>query len=765
MLEGAKDPDEYILKFGKEKLLEQIEKAVSLVEFKILTLEKKYNIKDSNEKIMFFKEVAKILSEIENAVEREIYVKKISAKYNVSEAAIMGDIKKLKKEIDEKQKEEEKEILEIKKNAKKTELKKTGQEKREELLIYILLNNMSNSKIKKEIKEKLDKSKVENEINKKLLDKIYATNNERIDMFFSEIEDEEVLNRAIDIYSKEYLIDVKKTIDDILENFEKDNLKEKRNEILERLKTKDLSNEEKEKLEKELRRNYYNNKQGRERMKKKEELKQEKSKVKTEAKKAKETKKVKEAEEMKKVKKVKESVKTTSKKVSLKESKKQVKEEVKKQDVKNDKKETKTKSKKTNANTEVKKNKKISEKDLAKEKAKEKEERKRTAKALIKEMAEKEDKKTSKEDKETFNKIVANIINKASKTGVITYAQISEELETLDSDKINDVFNELEKLGINWANEVDDDDDIEPDEDDLIDEDEDDEMSLDDLAYTTLDSISIDDPVKMYLREIGKIPLLTIDEEVLCATRVLEGDEYAKQKMIESNLKLVVSIAKKYTNRGMLFLDLIQEGNVGLIRAVEKFDVRKGYKFSTYATWWIKQGITRAIADQARTIRIPVHMVETINKLTRTKRALLQQLGREPSIKEIAEDMGITEERVMEIEKISQEPISLEKPIGEEDDSHLGDFIADEDTPSPHESAEYTLLKENLEEAMGKLTEREAMILKLRFGLDNGKGRTLEEVGRVFDVTRERIRQIEAKALKKLSSSEETRKLLKDFLI
>ena len=327
-------------------------------------------------------------------------------------------------------------------------------------------------------------------------------------------------------------------------------------------------------------------------------------------------------------------------------------------------------------------------------------------------------------------------------------------------------MNSLEEAGLPFNVKAGDDeeDPLEPPESELDEDVEEEEISLEELEYSTLDKVSIDDPVKMYLREIGKIPLLTPEEEVKYATRVLEGDEYAKQKIVESNLRLVVSIAKKYTNRGMLFLDLIQEGNIGLIKAVDKFDVRKGFKFSTYATWWIRQSITRSIADQARTIRIPVHMVETINKLVRTQRHLLQQLGREPTAEEIAEDMGITVEKVIEIQKIAQDPVSLETPIGEEEDSHLGDFIPDEDSPSPHDSASYILLKENLEEVMKVLTEREAMVLKLRFGLDNGKGRTLEEVGRVFNVTRERIRQIEAKALRKLFSTPEICEKLKDYM-
>ena len=305
-----------------------------------------------------------------------------------------------------------------------------------------------------------------------------------------------------------------------------------------------------------------------------------------------------------------------------------------------------------------------------------------------------------------------------------------------------------------------DDDDDEPDIEDL---EEIDEIQLDDMNTTTMEGISVDDPVRMYLREIGRIPLLTFEQELDLAKRILDGDEEAKQKLAESNLRLVVSIAKKYVGRGMLFLDLIQEGNMGLMKAVEKFDYTKGFKFSTYATWWIKQAITRAIADQARTIRIPVHMVETINKLIRTSRHLLQQLGREPTPEEIAEEMELPVEKVMEIQKIAQDPVSLETPIGEEDDSHLGDFIPDDDSPAPQDSAAYTLLKEQLEEVMQTLTPREAKVLKLRFGLEDGKARTLEEVGREFSVTRERIRQIEAKALRKLRHPSRSKRL-KDYM-
>ena len=306
-------------------------------------------------------------------------------------------------------------------------------------------------------------------------------------------------------------------------------------------------------------------------------------------------------------------------------------------------------------------------------------------------------------------------------------------------------------------------------EDDVIDEDmeillsEEEEVDVEKIDLSVPDGISIEDPVRMYLKEIGKVPLLTSEEEVELAKRMSEGDEEAKKRLAEANLRLVVSIAKRYVGRVMLFLDLIQEGNLGLIKAVEKFDYQKGFKFSTYATWWIRQAITRAIADQARTIRIPVHMVETINKLVRVSRQLLQELGREPSPEEIAEELKMPVERVREILKISQEPVSLETPIGEEEDSHLGDFIQDDNVPVPAEAAAQTLLKEQLNEVLDSLTEREQKVLRLRFGMNDGRARTLEEVGKEFDVTRERIRQIEAKALRKLRHPSRSRKL-RDYL-
>ena len=329
----------------------------------------------------------------------------------------------------------------------------------------------------------------------------------------------------------------------------------------------------------------------------------------------------------------------------------------------------------------------------------------------------------------------------------------------LDDDKTEKVFEYLENKGIvAMVPESDTEDDI------ILDvEDEPTEEELENIEMAVPDGVSIEDPVRMYLKEIGKVPLLTAEEEKELAMKMEAGDMEAKKRLAEANLRLVVSIAKRYVGRGMLFLDLIQEGNLGLIKAVEKFDYRKGYKFSTYATWWIRQAITRAIADQARTIRIPVHMVETINKLIRVQRQLLQELGREPYPEEIAEKMGLPVERVREIQKISQEPVSLETPIGEEEDSHLGDFIQDDNVPVPAEAAAFTLLKEQLVEVLGTLTEREQKVLCLRFGLEDGRARTLEEVGKEFDVTRERIRQIEAKALRKLRHQSRSRKL-KDYL-
>ena len=366
-----------------------------------------------------------------------------------------------------------------------------------------------------------------------------------------------------------------------------------------------------------------------------------------------------------------------------------------------------------------------------------------------------EEKKTEPETKvANAEEKVKKILDQAKKKGKVTYDELASQLGNANPDQVEKVFDAFEQMGINVIG--DDGDDLEPDAEDL---EEVEDISVEDLDVDNMEGISLDDPVRMYLREIGKIPLLSYDEELELAKRILEDDEEAKKKLTESNLRLVVSIAKKYVGRGMLFLDLIQEGNMGLIKAVDKFDYTKGFKFSTYATWWIRQAITRAIADQARTIRIPVHMVETINKLIRTSRHLLQQNGREPTPEEIAEEMEIPVEKVLEIQKIAQDPVSLETPIGEEDDSHLGDFIQDDDSPSPQDAASYTMLREQLEEVMKTLTPREAKVLRLRFGLDDGKARTLEEVGKQFNVTRERIRQIEAKALRKLRHPSRSKKL------
>ncbi|MGB9804812.1 RNA polymerase sigma factor RpoD [Desulfofundulus sp.] len=352
---------------------------------------------------------------------------------------------------------------------------------------------------------------------------------------------------------------------------------------------------------------------------------------------------------------------------------------------------------------------------------------------------------------------VKELIEKGKKRGVLTYSEIMDTLQGVDltPEQIDDIYEKLAGLGIEVVPEI---PDLEPIDDAVIET-----PAEEDVDLSIPEGVAIDDPVRMYLKEIGRIPLLTPEEEIELAKRMEQGDEEAKRRLAEANLRLVVSIAKRYVGRGMLFLDLIQEGNLGLIKAVEKFDYRKGYKFSTYATWWIRQAITRAIADQARTIRIPVHMVETINKLIRVSRQLLQELGREPTPEEIAREMGISEEKVREIMKIAQEPVSLETPIGEEEDSHLGDFIEDQDARAPAEEASYTLLREQLEEVLKTLTDREQKVLRLRFGLDDGRARTLEEVGQKFGVTRERIRQIEAKTLRKLRHPSRSKKL-KDYL-
>lgn len=359
---------------------------------------------------------------------------------------------------------------------------------------------------------------------------------------------------------------------------------------------------------------------------------------------------------------------------------------------------------------------------------------------------------------EEVNKRLTELLASAKeKKNVLEYQEISDYFKDmqLNAEQFEHILDFMEKNNIDVLRLQDNDDDI------IIDEE--DEVEVEKIDLSVPDGISIEDPVRMYLKEIGKVPLLSAEEEIELAKRMELGDQEAKKRLAEANLRLVVSIAKRYVGRGMLFLDLIQEGNLGLIKAVEKFDYRKGYKFSTYATWWIRQAITRAIADQARTIRIPVHMVETINKLIRVSRQLLQELGREPSPEEIAKEMDLPVERVREIMKISQEPVSLETPIGEEEDSHLGDFIQDDNVPVPADAATFTLLKEQLAEVLETLTEREQKVLILRFGLEDGRARTLEEVGKEFNVTRERIRQIEAKALRKLRHPSRSRKL-KDYL-
>ena len=494
------------------------------------------------------------------------------------------------------------------------------------------------------------------------------------------------------------------------------------------------------------------------------------------------------------LKKEEETKKKTTKKVAKKEEKAEVKKAKKEPREKAEKKEPKeTKKKDINKKEatkkiEDKKEEKIKEKEKPKTKqSKQKENKEKVAKTKKVEKENKDDKvekieevkkeekaqekqeevavenkeeitnsEEVKSDEDIKNEKVNKILQKAKEQGQITYGDLAKELDDANADQIDKVFDAFEEMGVSLNDDLDE----EPDIEDLQ---EVEDLKLDEITDTNYEGISVDDPVRMYLREIGRIPLLTFDQELDLAKRILKGDEEAKQKLAESNLRLVVSIAKKYVGRGMLFLDLIQEGNMGLIKAVEKFDYTKGFKFSTYATWWIRQAITRAIADQARTIRIPVHMVETINKLIRTSRHLLQQLGREPTPEEIAAEMEITVEKVMEIQKIAQDPVSLETPIGEEDDSHLGDFIQDEDSPAPQDSAAYTMLKEQLEEVMNTLTPREAKVLKLRFGLEDGKARTLEEVGREFDVTRERIRQIEAKALRKLRHPSRSKKL-RDYM-
>ena len=484
----------------------------------------------------------------------------------------------------------------------------------------------------------------------------------------------------------------------------------------------------------------------------------------------------------KKESKKKETKDSKKDKIKVSENKK-IKLEDKKTDKKEDNKESKKKKKKSKeTKTDVKEEK---EKDIINKKEEQVTEKKdeekiikneNKDKAIDKEIdeemdikpeielegkSEKDDNIEEKNDNQMDDKTqekLEKILKKAREKGKITYGELATELDDANPSQMEKVFDAMEKIGVDLLS---DDFEDEPSEEDLA---EVEDLNIEDVFDdNSFEGINLDDPVRMYLREIGRIPLLSYDKEIELAQKVLDGDEEAKKELAEANLRLVVSIAKKYVGRGMLFLDLIQEGNMGLIKAVEKFDYTKGFKFSTYATWWIRQSITRAIADQARTIRIPVHMVETINKLIRTSRHLLQQIGREPTPEELAKELDMTVEKVTEIQKIAQDPVSLETPIGEEDDSHLGDFIQDDDSPAPQDVAAYTLLKEQLDEVMSTLTPREAKVLRLRFGLDDGKARTLEEVGREFEVTRERIRQIEAKALRKLRHPSRSKKL-KDYM-
>ena len=492
--------------------------------------------------------------------------------------------------------------------------------------------------------------------------------------------------------------------------------------------------------------------------------------IKKESKKAKEVEEPKEVKkESKKAKKVEEpkEEKKESKKAKIIEEPKEVKKESKKAKKIEEPKEVKKEKKKIQKieeHDEIKNDDKENKKHKS---VQEFEEKNKENEDIITNgiLQEEKTNDNEKDENEQTKEKVETILKKAKENGKLTYGDLATELDNVNSEQIEKVFDAMEEMGVDVLK---DDFEDEPNEEDLK---EVENLKLDEItADDTFEGVNVDDPVRMYLREIGRIKLLTYDQELSLAKRIIQEDgnddddaEDARQELAEANLRLVVSIAKKYVGRGMLFLDLIQEGNMGLIKAVEKFDYTKGFKFSTYATWWIRQSITRAIADQARTIRIPVHMVETINKLIRTSRHLLQKLGREPSQEEIAEELEISVDKVAEIQKIAQDPVSLETPIGEEDDSHLGDFIQDDDSPAPQDAAAYTMLKEQLAEVMSTLTPREAKVLRLRFGLEDGKARTLEEVGREFEVTRERIRQIEAKALRKLRHPSRSKKL-KDYM-
>ena len=651
-MEGAKDPDEYVIKYGNGRFNMLVDNAISLVEFKTKVLKKSLDLNNVSDKIKFLKETARLLTTVDSKIEQELYIDRISSEYGISKEALYAEINKTtKKNISIKTLEKKPRPVIKKEDVDKKLIK------REKAIIALLIQEKENviEQIKKEIRLEDFKS----EINKKILQKLYEEyekGNSNINAIMNAfVDDEETMSRLTEIMEEEYQIEPdQKTIKNVINTYKIEKLDNKKMELLEKEQDPNLTKEEREKI-------------------------------------------------------IEEINKIIIQKKLVKKSFFPKKEEDNMEEEKEVKVEEKAENKVENANTQ------------------------------------------------DAEKKVTDIIKKAKEKGNITYGELATELGEVNPEQIDKVFDAMEEMGVDVLK----DDDIE--EPDLEDLEEVENLKLDDLDSMNFDSANTDDPVRMYLREIGKIQLLSYDEELELAKRILQGDEEAKQKLAESNLRLVVSIAKKYVGRGLLFLDLIQEGNMGLIKAVEKFDYTKGYKFSTYATWWIRQAITRAIADQARTIRIPVHMVETINRLIRTSRLLLQRLGREPSPEEIAKEMDMPVEKVMEIQKIAQDPVSLETPIGEEDDSHLGDFIQDEDSPAPQDSASFTLMKEQLDEVMNTLTPREAKVLKLRFGLEDGRARTLEEVGKEFDVTRERIRQIEAKALRKLRHPSRSKRL-RDYM-